>query len=83
MGMHPGGGEAVTGPAGGQCGALAAAGQIGAGQDQGFHPGGARAFHQVGLFACELAAGQVQTDVDHGVRVPDKRGAYQAFETIY
>ncbi|MNC39674.1 hypothetical protein D3C75_883440 [compost metagenome] len=65
--MNPGGGETVTGPFGCLLRALAAAGQIGAGQDQRLHPGGARAGHQVGLFACKLAAGQVYTDVDHEV----------------
>ncbi|MNH07509.1 hypothetical protein D3C79_669030 [compost metagenome] len=65
VGMNPGGGEAVAGPAGGQLGTLPAARQIGAGQDQRLDPGGAGAGHQFGLFAGKLGAGEVETNVDH------------------
>ncbi|MNH35326.1 hypothetical protein D3C76_1367950 [compost metagenome] len=71
--MHPGGGEAVTGPLGGQCRTLAAAGQIGTGQDQRLHPGGAGAGHQCWLFAGKLGAGEVETNVDHGIRGSEQK----------
>ncbi|MNC56198.1 hypothetical protein D3C75_1057790 [compost metagenome] len=71
--MHPGGGEAVTGPLGGKLGTLAAAGQIGTGQDQRLHPGGTGTGHQVGLFAGKLGAGEVETNVDHGIRGSEQK----------
>ncbi len=59
VGMDPGGGEAVARPTGGKGSALAAAVQIGTGQDQRFHSGSTSAGHQLSLLAGKLAAGQV------------------------
>jgi hypothetical protein len=43
----------------------------------------ARAFHQVGLFAGKLAAGQVETDVDHGIRGSEQKVHIRHLKTIY